>query len=256
MKQAFRDARDFLLKHREDYVKTFAEFCWPRLDQFNWALDWFDQIAKRGRRDQIALWVVDEEGAETKRTFYQLAERSSQVVNYFKTLGMKRGDRLLLMLGNVPELWETMLAAMKLGVVVIPTTTLLSGDDLADRIMRAEVGYVVATAEHTRKFEPFKSTCRCIAVKGRIAGWHDYEEGYKASNNFEPDGETSADDPLQLYFTSGTTTKPKLVMHTHTSYPVGHLSTMYWLGLQPGDIHFNLSSPGWAKHSWSCIFAP
>jgi acetyl-CoA synthetase len=254
--EEFRLARDFLLKHREDYATALSEFRWPKLARFNWALDWFDQIAKGAMRDQPALWVVGEDGTETKLSFRQLSERSSQLANYFTSLGMKRGDRLLLMLGNVPQLWETVLAAMKLGAIVIPTTTLLIGDDIPDRIARGGVGYIISTPEHAGKFEQFGSTCTRIAVGRPIPGWCDYEAGYTASADFEPDGETSADDPLQLYFTSGTTTKPKLVMHTHTSYPVGHLSTMYWLGLRPGDIHINLSSPGWAKHSWSCFFAP
>jgi acetyl-CoA synthetase len=256
LREEFKIARDFLLTWREDYIRALAEFRWPKLAQFNWALDWFDQIAKGARRDQPALWVVGEDGAETKLSFRQLADRSSQIANYFRAVGMNRGDRLLLMLGNVPELWESMLAAMKLGVVVIPTTTLLVGDDIADRIARGGVGYIISTTEHAAKFETYGSTCTRIAVGQPVSGWRNYDIGYGASTNFEPDGETLGDDPLQLYFTSGTTTKPKLVMHTHTSYPVGHLSTMYWLGLRPGDIHLNLSSPGWAKHSWSCFFAP
>jgi acetyl-CoA synthetase len=254
--EEFKIARDFLLTHREDYVTAVAEFRWPKLARFNWAFDWFDQIAMGDRGGQPALWVVGEDGTETKLTFHELAERSSQIASYFRSLGMNRGDRLLLMLGNVPELWETMLAAMKLGAVVIPTTTLLIGDDIRDRIARAGVGYIISTAEHAAKFEHLESTCVRIAIGQPVHGWHNYSAGYAASSNFEPNGETSANDPLQLYFTSGTTTKPKLVMHTQTSYPIGHLSTMYWLGLRPGDIHINLSSPGWAKHSWSCFFAP
>jgi len=254
--EEFKLARDFLIQHRGDYVTALAEFRWPKLVNFNWAIDWFDQIAQGTRGDQPALWVVGDDGNETKLSFRQLSDRSSQIANYFRSLGMKRGERLMLMLGNVPELWETMLAAMKLGVVVIPTTTLLMGDDIPDRIARGGVAYIISTAEHAAKFEPFESTCIRIAVGKPVAGWHNYDSGYSASTKFEPDGETAANDPLQLYFTSGTTTKPKLVMHTHTSYPVGHLSTMYWLGLRPGDTHINLSSPGWAKHSWSCFFAP
>ena len=95
-----------------------------------------------------------------------------------------------------------------------------------------------------------------IATGTVVPGWHRFEDALKASDTFTPDGETKATDPLLLYFTSGTTAKPKLVMHTHQSYPVGHLSTMYWLGLKPGDVHLNISSPGWAKHAWSCFFAP
>jgi len=86
--------------------------------------------------------------------------------------------------------------------------------------------------------------------------WQTYEDGYGASANFKPEGETRANDLMQLYFTSGTTSKPKLVMHSHVTYPIGHLSTMYWIGLLPGDIHCNVSSPGWAKHAWSSCFAP
>jgi acetyl-CoA synthetase len=254
--EEFRFARDFLLKYRTDYEIAYTEFRWPKLAHFNWALDWFDQIAAGARRNQLALWVVREDGIETKLSFGQLAERSSRIANYFRALGMKRGDTLLLMLGNVPELWESMLAAMKLGAVVIPTTTLLTGDDIADRINRGGARYIISTPEHAGKFAPFVSICTCITVGQKVQGWLNYEVGYSASAYFDPDGETFADDPLQLYFTSGTTTKPKLVMHTHSSYPVGHLSTMYWLGLEPGDIHCNLSSPGWAKHSWSCFFAP
>ena len=96
-----------------------------------------------------------------------------------------------------------------------------------------------------------------IAVGGAAPGWHAlHRRRRRAGADFTPDGPTRADDPLLLYFTSGTTARPKLVEHTHASYPVGHLSTMYWLGLQPGDVHLNISSPGWAKHAWSCFFAP
>ncbi|HET9791054.1 MAG TPA: AMP-binding protein, partial [Candidatus Angelobacter sp.] len=98
--------------------------------------------------------------------------------------------------------------------------------------------------------------CNRISVGGEAPGWHEFEKAYESPAVFVPDGETLASDPLQLYFTSGTTSKPKLVMHSHTSYPVGHLSTMYWIGIKPGDVHCNLSSPGWAKHAWSCFFAP
>jgi len=97
---------------------------------------------------------------------------------------------------------------------------------------------------------------RRIAVGAAPAGWKAFEDAAAESDHFTPDGVTRVDDPLLLYFTSGTTSKPKLVLHTHQSYPVGHLSTMYWIGLQPNDRHLNISSPGWAKHAWSCFFAP
>jgi acetyl-CoA synthetase len=249
----FVKARDFLFAHRTDYDTAYRDFRWPVLDRFNWALDYFDPMA-RGNTD-TALWIVTEGGGEERLSFAEIAERSDRVANYLRGLGVGRGDRVLLMLGNVVPLWEVMLAAMKLGAVVIPATTLLSRDDLVDRFDRGRARHVVTSAEHTAKFADLPGDYTRIAVGG-AAGWHRYEDAHEASAAFTPDGETRATDPLLLYFTSGTTAKPKLVLHSHQSYPVGHLSTMYWLGVRPGDIHLNISSPGWAKHAWSCFFAP
>ena len=154
------------------------------------------------------------------------------------------------MLGNQVELWETMLAAMKLGAVVIPATTLLAESDLRDRIDRGKARHVVVRAADVAQVRRRRRAYTKIAVGGAVDGWLDYSLAYEAPAAFAPDGSTRATDTLLLYFTSGTTARPKLVEHTHASYPVGHLSTMYWIGLQPGDVHLNLSSPGWAKHAW------
>jgi acetyl-CoA synthetase len=251
---AFLKARDFLLAHREDYERAYRDFRWPALDRFNWALDYFDPMA-RGN-DRLGLWIVDEVGAETRLTFAELAARSSRVANHLRGLGVRRGDRLLLMLGNVAPLWECMLAAIKLGAVIVPATTLLNRDDLVDRFARGRVRHVVTSADNTGKFAELAGGYTRIAVGGAAPGWDRWEAGYQASAHFSPDGETNASDPLLLYFTSGTTARPKLVLHSHQSYPVGLLTAMYWLGVQPGDIHLNISSPGWAKHAWSCFFAP
>ncbi|HTT81676.1 MAG TPA: AMP-binding protein [Stellaceae bacterium] len=252
--ETFIGARDFLFAHRSDYATAYRDFRGPRLDHFNWALDYFDPMA-RGNR-QPALWLVDEGGGETKISFVEMAERSGRVANWLRDLGVRRGDRILLMLGNVVPLWEVMLAAMKLGAVVIPATTLLSRDDLIDRFARGRVRHVVTSADNAAKFSDIPGDYTRIAVAGAAAGWQRYEDADAAPAEFAPDGVTRASDPLLLYFTSGTTAKPKLVLHSHQSYPVGLLTAMYWLGLQPGDIHLNISSPGWAKHAWSCFFAP
>ncbi len=251
---AFTAARDFLLAHRTDYETAVRDFRWPELSHFNWALDHFDPLA-RGN-EAPALWIVGEDGSEHKRSFRQMAERSSQVANHLKSLGVGRGDRILLMLGNELALWETMLAAMKLGAVVIPATALLTADDLRDRIDRGRVRHVVVASAHTPKFADVAGGYTRICVGAPQPGWTSHEAAAAWPTAFAPDAPTRADDPLLLYFTSGTTSKPKLVLHTHQSYPVGHLSTMYWIGLVPGDVHLNISSPGWAKHSWSCVFAP
>jgi acetyl-CoA synthetase len=254
MSAAFLEARNFLIAHREDYETVYREFRWPTLDRFNWALDYFDPMA--ARNDETGLWIVDEDGGEAKLSFAELAERSSRLANHLQALGVRRGDRLLMMLGNVVPLWECLMAAMKLGAVVIPAATLLNRDDLLDRFARGRVRHVVAGAEHAGKFADLPGDYTRIAVGGASAGWQRWEAGYAAPARFVPDGETKASDPLLLYFTSGTTAKPKLVLHSHQSYPVGHLSTMYYLGVRPGDVHLNISSPGWAKHAYSCVFAP
>ena len=251
----YKAARDFLLASRGDYDTAYRDFRWPRLDRFNWALDWFDaELARGALAHRPALKIVGEGAAEL--TFAQLSERSNRVANGLRALGVKRGDRILLMLGNVAPLWETMLAAMKLGAVVIPATTLLTSVDLADRFERGRARHVVVAASETGKFTGFDAGLTRIAVGEAPVGWHAYASLLEAPAAFVPDGETDADDPMLLYFTSGTTAKPKLVLHSHRSYPVGHLTTIYVLGLKPGDVHLNISSPGWAKHAWSCFFAP
>ncbi len=251
---SFLAARDFILEKRADYDAAVRGFRWPALQQFNWALDYFDVIA--AGNDAPALELVEEDGTATIRSFAQLSADSNRVANYLRSLGAQRGDRLMLMLGNEVALWEVLLAAMKLGVVVTPATTLLTTADLQDRVQRGRVRHVVAAAASAGKFDGVRGTFTRIAVNGAPAGWQAYGDSRGASATFTPAGPTAADDPMLLYFTSGTTAKPKLVMHTHQSYPIGHLSTLYWIGLQPGDRHWNISSPGWAKHAWSCFFAP
>ncbi|MEV6548965.1 AMP-binding protein [Streptomyces sp. NPDC051597] len=256
--EEFRAARDFLLEHREDYATACRGFTWPRPERFNWALDWFDVIAEGNAA--TALHIVEEDGSETTLSYAEMSLRSDQVANWLRDRGVRAGDRVLVMLGNQQELWMTALAAMKLRAVVIPATPLLGPADLRDRIERGRARQVIVRAEDTAKFADVPGEYTRIAVKPRgadpVPGWLDFDDAFGTRARFEPDGDTLADDPLMLYFTSGTTARPKLVEHTHVSYPVGHLATMYWIGLQPGDVHLNISSPGWAKHAWSNLFAP
>lgn len=252
--ERFRAARDFLLQHREDYESAYEGFAWPRPDRFNWALEWFDVIA--AGNDRTALHIVEEDGSETRVSFAEMSARSNRAANWLRDQGVRAGDRIIVMLGNQVELWETALAAMKLRAVVIPATPLLGPADLRDRVERGRARHVIVRAEDAAKFDDVPGEYTRIVVGGGRVGELSYEDAGHASDTFEPDGVTRADDPLMLYFTSGTTARPKLVQHTHTSYPVGHLATMYWIGLKPGDVHLNISSPGWAKHAWSNLFAP
>ncbi|WP_394429220.1 AMP-binding protein [Streptomyces sp. SGAir0957] len=254
--EQFRTARDFLLRHSHDYGAAYEGFAWPRPDRFNWALDWFDVIADGN--DRTALHIVEEDGDDARFSFDTLRRRSDQVANWLRAQGVRPGDRVLLMLGNQVELWEVMLAVMKLRAVVIPATPLLGPADLTDRVERGRARHVVVRPEDVAKFAEVPGEYTRIVVGGEapVDGWLAYEDAADAPDTFEPDGVTLADDPLLLYFTSGTTARPKLVEHTHVSYPVGHLATMFWIGLRPGDVHLNISSPGWAKHAWSNFFAP
>ena len=252
---SFKQARDFLFAHAGDYQAAHAGFRWPDMEHFNYALDWFDaDLAQGESSDRLALKIVGDAAAE--RTFAELSVASNRLANGLRAIGVKRGERILLMLGNVVPLWETMLAAMKLGAVVIPATTLLNTADLKDRFDRGRVRHIIANAADAPKFQGLDPTVTRIAVGDAAPGWYPYADLLNASDKFVPDAPTRVTDPMLLYFTSGTTSRPKLVEHNHQSYPVGHLITMYWCGLRPGDMHLNISSPGWAKHAYSCFFAP
>ncbi len=250
----FIEVRDQLLRRREDWAGAQREFRWPVFEEFNWVRDYFDVVA--AGNGTPALRVVDDAGADQSLAFSELAQRAAQVANFFASEGLRAGDRLLIMLPNCVPLWETMLAAIRLGAVMIPASTLLEREDLRDRLERGQVKAIVTDAGLAGRFTGLPGAPLRIAVGGAVEGWVAYDRSRAAAGQLAAHAPTRAEDLLLLYFTSGTTARPKLVAHTQVSYPVGHLSTMYWLGLKPGDVHLNLSSPGWAKHAWSSFFAP
>lgn len=267
--EAFRAARDLLVAHQTGYDGARAAFAWPRFEHFNFGLDWLDAVAAGERGGQAALVIAEADGRVQTRTYAELADASSRTASWLRRIGVRRGDRLILMLDNQVELWELMLACIKLQAVMVPTTTQMGPVDLQDRVERAGARWAVGGTEDLRKFADVPGEYRLIHIPGVYAEGaertppalggrtvHSYDDAASAPVDFTPEGPTPADETLLLYFTSGTTSKPKLVEHTHTSYPVGHLSTIYWIGLQPGDVHLNVASPGWAKHAWSNFFAP
>ncbi|MDN5806301.1 MAG: AMP-binding protein [Brevibacterium sp.] len=252
----FRAARDNLIELRSDAAAAGEGFEWPHFDHFNFGIDWFDKIAEGN--DSPALWIVEQDGTEGKWSYAQLSRRSNQVANFLRRSGVKRGDHVMIMLNNQVELWETMLAGIKLGAVLLPTTTQLGPIDLTDRVERGKAEFVIAGAEDAAKFDDVDAEVVRIVVGDEAKRQQDYSyvDADEEETSFDPQGSSRADDLLLLYFTSGTTSKAKMVAHSHVSYPIGHLSTMYWMGLRPGDVHLNVASPGWAKHAWSNIFTP
>ncbi|UIN30875.1 AMP-binding protein [Microbacterium binotii] len=252
--RAFREARDFLLAHSHDIEAARAGFVWPDVgDHFNWAVDWFDEIALGN--DRLALRVLEEDGTEESRTYDEMRVRSDRVANWLREKGVRRGDAVMLMLDNRVELWEAMLAIMKLGAVILPTSVVLGPDDLAERIDRAGVRVVIADAADAEKFDALDPGLVRVVVGGDREGWASFTDADAASDE-RPGVVVDSTDTAIVYFTSGTTSRPKMVEHTHVSYPVGHLSTMYWIGVRPGDVHMTISAPGWGKHAWSLFFSP
>ncbi|CAJ1587285.1 AMP-binding protein [[Mycobacterium] wendilense] len=254
----YRSARDQLVAAINDYDKALETFAWPQLEgTFNWATDWFDAIGRDpATAERPALWIVEHDGSEHQVTFAEMAQRSDLVATWLQQQGVAKGDRVILMLGNQVELWEAMLGVAKLGAVIMPTTAALGPADLADRISRGGARFVIANAADAPKFESVAGDYGRIAVGDEVPGWLRYADAYDVVDAGPFTACTAVTDPMLIYFTSGTTSRPKLVEHSQISYPVGHLTTMAWIGVRPGDVHLAISSPGWAKHAWSCFFAP
>jgi len=254
---ALREARDRLQDLRTSYAEAVASFRWPDVGPtFNFVHDWFDAFA-RGN-DRPALVIVEEDGRRGEYSFAEMVTRSEQVAAHLAAHGVRAGDSVVVMLGNQVELWESMLALIRLGAVIMPTTTAVGPTELADRLDRGAATAVICNPADASKFHEVPGGYLRFVVGGGavVDGWLDYAAAYDLPGVAVPHPENASTGRLLLYFTSGTTSRPKLVEHTHVSYPVGHLSTMYWLGLRPGDVHLNISSPGWAKHAWSNFFAP
>ena len=261
--QAFFAARDQLLELAAEPAIAREKFLWPDVgDDFNWAHDVFDVLAEGN--DTTALWIAEADGSEVKRSFAEMKRRSDQVAHWMLAQGSRKGDVAMLMLGNRLELWEIMLASLKIGVVMLPTSVVLGGQDLADRIDRGKVKWVFAAPEDAVKFAAVPGDYRGVAVgfdeatqdqRAALYDWLPFDESRSSSIAIVPK-RTKSDEASLIYFTSGTTSLPKIVEHSHTSYPLGHLSTMAWIGVRPGDVHSVVSAPGWGKHAWSSFFSP
>ena len=210
----------------------------------------------RARQPQAGIARGGRPRAGESLTFAQLSRRSAQVADFLAAQGVGPGDRILLMLAKCRAAVGNDACGHQAGSGHHTRDDASGADGAARSLERGNAKAVVTTAQLMDRFVGLEGAAVRIAVGDADAGWVPYSDSYAAQRALRAIAPTRADDLLFLYFTSGTTARPKLVAHTQVSYPVGHLSTMYWLGLRPGDVHLNLSSPGWAKHAWSSFFAP
>ena len=223
--------------------------------QYNFTADTIGGWA-RSRPDALALWWVDAgTRAERKYTFAEISTLSSQAANFLQSCGVKRGDRVLVMLPRLPQWWISMLGLIRLGAVPVPATLLLSPREVHYRIETAQVTAVVTTIDGIPKIGEFSG--RQLVVEGAAVGWTDFDAGMRAASPVFSGETTRSDDPGILYFTSATTGEPKMVLHTQASYAIGHrLTGGLWLDLRPEDVHWNISDLGWGKAAWSSFFGP
>jgi acetyl-CoA synthetase/medium-chain acyl-CoA synthetase len=247
-----------------DYEAERRSFHLEVPEYFNFATDVIGKWAQDPNR--LAMMWVGPDGSERHISFTTFAERSNKAANAFAHLGIQKGDAILIMLPRIPEWWESVLALMKLGAIFIPCTTLLTPQDIEHRIHVAEAKGFITDSEGAAKLDQIRANCPTLrhavmiepdADLARREGWTSYHQIVESASSSFTGPQTRSDDPCLVYFTSGTVGYPKMVLHTHASYPIGHTITgKYWLDLHEGDVLWNLSETGWAKFSWSNFFGP
>lgn len=227
-------------------------------EYFNFAYDVVDKWAED--RTKLGLIVVDNDDNVDKRTFWELKTASNRFANSLLALGIQAGDPVLIITSRIAEWWEAVLGIMKAGAVVMPATSQLTPKDIKYRVDMGQVKFVITDIANHSKFEAVREQCpqlqHLILVDGERDGWLSYHEMQATTSRYLEPVRTRADDPCLIYFTSGTTGMPKMVIHIH-SYPIGHRTTgNYWIKATPHDIHWNISDNGWAKAAWSSLFGP
>jgi acyl-coenzyme A synthetase/AMP-(fatty) acid ligase len=242
-----------------DYEQACREFRWEIPEFYNFAFDVVDRWGED--TEKLAMLWVNEQGEERRLTFQDFTLRSNQVGNALRTLGICKGDRILIMSPRLPEWWEAVLGIMKIGAISMPGTTLLTSKDVGYRIQAAEAVAVITDEEGALKVEQVANECPTLRLKivlgAERAGWVNYARAVASAMSTLKPEPTRGDEPMMIYFTSGTVGYPKMVLHTHVSYPIGHIVTgKYWLDLKPTDLHWNLSDTGWAKAAYSNLFGP
>jgi acyl-coenzyme A synthetase/AMP-(fatty) acid ligase len=256
MEQLFRNIRQLISEH--DFEALY-HLNIPKPATFNWVKEVFENINLKDHPDAKALVWTDGR-QETHYSFASISSWCNRFLNFLRRHGLQQQDTIYTQLPLLPANWICYLVAMKGGFRLVPAATILSVHDIVYRFGRLMPKVVIADQENAEKIDEAEilsgqSVSLKLIVNGNRADWTSFDEILKESGDAEP-AETKPDDPLFLFFTSGTTGMPKVVTHTHISYPLGHLTTASWIGLKPGDMHYNISQPGWAKFAWSSFFAP
>ncbi len=248
------------IRGRADYDRVRANFRWQCPENFNFGFDVVDGWAAASPHHTALHWIGPT--GERTITYGQLAERSGRFARALRSLSLAPGERVLVILPRVPEWWDALIGLLKAGVTAIPGTTLLTPKDLSYRIELAGVTAVITDADGAERIDAIGNSLaalkqRILVGSERRPGWQSFEELVAAQAAPLERVATRRDDPALVYFTSGTTGMPKMVLHTHASYGVGHQITgRFWLDLTPKDLHWNVSDTGWAKAAWSSVFGP
>lgn len=242
---------------QEDFQKNF-KFVVP--ENFNFAYDVMDKWAEE-TPDRLALLWCNDKGIERRFTFEDIRRESNKVASYLISLGIEKGDAVMLILKRRYQFWLTMLALHKIGAVAIPASFLLTKKDIVYRSNNADIKAIITCGDEEVLNSVNQAYDECKTLKYRISigpivpeGWEDYKKGVAAATEYTGERKTESSDYSLMYFTSGTSGQPKMVVHDYT-YPLGHIGTAaYWHNLHMGSLHLTVADTGWAKATWGKMY--